>query len=268
MNMSIICIDVGGSIFRFSVNTLKKYPQTLLGEMFSAKSITVTNAYVSNGELRYFFDKNPAIFNIVAEFYRSGKYRMPKPPECSYKMVADELDFWRIPHEACSSPADKAIAEALIPVLRSRKFLLPIYISSLWLETTMWKDGNIPEQLLAQRYNVDIASTKDLVRKIEDQVLPGSGLMDAIRRNGIDTYVEIRKVLCSTMIDVLVCDGLGRLSTVIMHMYCDQCKRVATEDGFLHHAEKDKCKSGFQTCIIKKWFIVIHLRDEFRFMVR
>jgi len=86
-----VILNVGGKRFETLLDTLQKYPDTMLGAMFSPRGMTMA-APDENGE--YFFDRDPKIFDVILNFYRHGKIIIP--PHRPYEMVKEELDFFGI----------------------------------------------------------------------------------------------------------------------------------------------------------------------------
>jgi len=85
-----VILNVGGKKFETLLDTLRKYPNTMLGAMFSSSvAMAVPD---ENGE--YFFDRDPKMFEVILNFYRHGKIIIPanRPAE----MVKEELDFFGI----------------------------------------------------------------------------------------------------------------------------------------------------------------------------
>eukprot|EP00026_Physarum_polycephalum_P015863 Phypoly_transcript_16653.p1 GENE.Phypoly_transcript_16653~~Phypoly_transcript_16653.p1 ORF type:complete len:251 (+),score=41.48 Phypoly_transcript_16653:38-790(+) len=90
-NNGRVVLNVGGKRFETLIDTLQKYPDTMLGAMFSARGLPLAFPD-DNGE--YFFDRDPKLFDIILNFYRHGKVLVPE--NRSYEMVKEELDFFGI----------------------------------------------------------------------------------------------------------------------------------------------------------------------------
>jgi hypothetical protein len=65
----ILLLDVGGTIFKTRTSTLCKYPETMLGAMFSG-DMQPTKGQQADGS--YFIDRSPDRFKYVLDFYRTG----------------------------------------------------------------------------------------------------------------------------------------------------------------------------------------------------
>jgi hypothetical protein len=81
--------NVGGYHYETTVETLLKYPDTLLGKMFQPE-----NAQLLPSDNEIFIDRNGEIFPVVLNFYRNGTIIIP--PNLSPEQVEQELDFFQI----------------------------------------------------------------------------------------------------------------------------------------------------------------------------
>lgn len=90
-----VILNVGGKRFETLLETLRKYPNTMLGAMFSS-SVALA---VADDTGEYFFDRDPKMFEVVLNFYRHGKIIIPS--NRSAEMVKEELDFFGINVEEC-----------------------------------------------------------------------------------------------------------------------------------------------------------------------
>lgn len=96
-----IKINVGGRIFETYVSTLRKYPHTLLGTMLhprNAHMLGNKNKTSTDGkplpDTELFFDRNPRMFEIILDFYRTSAIH--RPPDVSWEMLQEELSFFQI----------------------------------------------------------------------------------------------------------------------------------------------------------------------------
>eukprot|EP01112_Ceratiomyxa_fruticulosa_P009268 TRINITY_DN2416_c0_g2_i1.p1 TRINITY_DN2416_c0_g2~~TRINITY_DN2416_c0_g2_i1.p1 ORF type:complete len:317 (-),score=54.08 TRINITY_DN2416_c0_g2_i1:90-1040(-) len=87
-----VILNIGGTRFETYVQTLLKYPDTLLGVMFNERNADMLKPD-SKGE--YFFDRSPIYFEAILHYYRTGKLRCP--PGVLPRFFEDELIFWQIP---------------------------------------------------------------------------------------------------------------------------------------------------------------------------
>jgi hypothetical protein len=80
-----LVLDVGGKKFGVWKSTLTKWPNTLLGKMFSQENIPIKKQ--KDGS--YFFDQNAERFEYVLEFHRSGIF--PEPSSIYTQKYKQEL---------------------------------------------------------------------------------------------------------------------------------------------------------------------------------
>lgn len=84
----VIKLNVGGQLFQTYKLTLLKIPDSLLGRMFAD----------SNKEFKkqeeYFFDRDPDIFKIILQYYRTGI--LPSFNNFNHNIVDKELAAWGI----------------------------------------------------------------------------------------------------------------------------------------------------------------------------
>jgi hypothetical protein len=97
----IVRLNVGGKIFDTSLETLQKYPKSLLGAAFNDD---MRPAEIDqNGD--YFFDRDPELFSFILNFYRTGKL-----PEVT-KELKRELKYWGLWPESEESTKQKQFAK-------------------------------------------------------------------------------------------------------------------------------------------------------------
>lgn len=94
-----LIINVGGTRFETYNSTLLRFPGTRLARL--AKSAEADEAYdAAAGE--FFFDRSPAMFALLLDYYRSGELHI-NAGICGSHIRA-ELDFWKLEEmdiEAC-----------------------------------------------------------------------------------------------------------------------------------------------------------------------
>ena len=88
-----IIINVGGKRFETFVQTILKFPSTLLGIMFRERNSVLREK--DKRETEYFFDRNSSAFGAILDWYRTGVLVVPQELPISLMMI--ELDFWQIP---------------------------------------------------------------------------------------------------------------------------------------------------------------------------
>ena len=96
-----IKINVGGRIFETYVSTLRKYPHTMLGTMLHPRNSHLLGGRGKVGpdgkpmaDTELFFDRNPRMFEVILDFYRTGTIH--RPPDVSWEMLQEELSFFQI----------------------------------------------------------------------------------------------------------------------------------------------------------------------------
>lgn len=90
-----VVLNVGGTRFETYISTLTKYPTSLLGAMFHERNSSILKRD-EHGE--YFFDRSPALFEAVINFYRTGKMRQVQG--FSLSRITEEIDYWQLPIDA------------------------------------------------------------------------------------------------------------------------------------------------------------------------
>jgi hypothetical protein len=226
--MELVNLDIGGTIFRFRRDTLTQYPDTMLGAMFS-KDNPGDNTYEKDGKTYYYFDRNPEIFRIVANFYRSGRYDiMARPTECSYKTVADELDFWCIPEEACASADVCMIANMLCATISHT----PLIISNQMLGKQYWKDGNVQKNIEISGTTIDMSATNKMLNKISKGIQPRYPVISALRRKGINVAIEFTEFKCNYFCTRLLCESDSRIAITSVRACCNGPCHYEDGSGF------------------------------------
>ena len=95
LKQSRITLNVGGHHFTTTLDTLTKYPETLLGRMFA------NDQKIAHEEMP-FFDRSYILFDAIINFYRTD---LLIKPELVAKEVWDaELGFWMLPVEESPQP--------------------------------------------------------------------------------------------------------------------------------------------------------------------
>ena len=89
-NSVIVHLNVGGTKYVTSKSTLRKYPQSMLGVMFTE------NVPLSTDEDGYYFiDRCGHIFQYILQFLRCGKLVLPKQFN-EFDLLQTEADFYQI----------------------------------------------------------------------------------------------------------------------------------------------------------------------------
>ncbi|XP_045159630.1 potassium voltage-gated channel protein Shaw-like [Mercenaria mercenaria] len=83
-----IVLNVGGVRHETHLTTLRKIEHTRLSRLAEQHEFSDSQKEV------YFFDRHPAVFNSIIDFYRSGELHVPL--EVCGAVVKRELDYWQI----------------------------------------------------------------------------------------------------------------------------------------------------------------------------
>uniref|UniRef100_A0A2C9M9T1 BTB domain-containing protein n=1 Tax=Biomphalaria glabrata TaxID=6526 RepID=A0A2C9M9T1_BIOGL len=83
-----VLLNVGGVRHETHVSTLKNIPNSRLSRLAALHMSS------GKGKQEYFFDRHPAVFNSIIDFYRTGELHVPL--EVCGAVVKRELDFWQI----------------------------------------------------------------------------------------------------------------------------------------------------------------------------
>lgn len=61
-------------MFETYASTLSKFPNTLLGAMFNPRNEELLASQIEN---EFFFDRDPRAFEVILNYYRTGKLVVP-----------------------------------------------------------------------------------------------------------------------------------------------------------------------------------------------
>lgn len=86
-NMAKVEINVGGTIFLTTFQTLSKIKETRLSSL--KRDIALDKCIA-----KFFFDRNPEIFNSILDLYRTGELHFPS--NFCGATIRNELEFWEI----------------------------------------------------------------------------------------------------------------------------------------------------------------------------
>ncbi|XP_057293486.1 potassium voltage-gated channel subfamily A member 2-like [Hydractinia symbiolongicarpus] len=89
--MSRISLNVSGSLFETQEETLRKYPETLLGDKQKRSKFFCPNTK------QFFFDRNIPSFQAILFFYQSSG-KLYCPPDINLKIFVEECNFYEIPN--------------------------------------------------------------------------------------------------------------------------------------------------------------------------
>ena len=84
-----VYFNVSGLKFKTRVDTLMKFPDTLLGDPVRCSK------YYDPDFQEYFFDRSRSAFDAILYFYQSGG-KLMRPPSVPIDVFADELHFYEM----------------------------------------------------------------------------------------------------------------------------------------------------------------------------
>ncbi|KAK3096031.1 hypothetical protein FSP39_022180, partial [Pinctada imbricata] len=90
--MGKIRLNVGGTYFETTSDTLLQRPDTKLGAL-----VKKNKNEGSVDDLNLFFDRSPEIFNFILDIYRTGQLHLPT--NICGATIRNELEFWEIPRD-------------------------------------------------------------------------------------------------------------------------------------------------------------------------
>jgi len=88
---SIIDLNVGGHVYTTSLSSLTRFPDSMLGVMFSGRRPVAMDSRGS-----FFIDRDGPMFRYVLNFLRSSKLNLPDNFQ-EYGQLMEEADFYQIP---------------------------------------------------------------------------------------------------------------------------------------------------------------------------
>ena len=86
-----VIINVGGVRYETYKSTLRNIPDTRLSWITET---TAQNSDFDPGTGEYYFDRHPGVFNMILNYYRTGK--LHTPVDVCGPMFEEELAFWGI----------------------------------------------------------------------------------------------------------------------------------------------------------------------------
>uniref|UniRef100_A0A6J0UDF9 Potassium voltage-gated channel subfamily V member 2 n=1 Tax=Pogona vitticeps TaxID=103695 RepID=A0A6J0UDF9_9SAUR len=94
---SVLNVNVGGRTYRLTYQAVAIYPTTRLGRLATSTDrwhqLGLCDDYAAQGD-EYFFDRDPAVFQLVYNFYASGVLRVQD--ELCPRSFLEELSYWGV----------------------------------------------------------------------------------------------------------------------------------------------------------------------------
>ena len=85
---TVINLNIGGKLFATKLITLRKYPDSMLAEMFNGQ-----NTPDKDTDGNYFIDRNGKHFDHILDFLRDNSYR---PPKDVILEVLEEAEYFKL----------------------------------------------------------------------------------------------------------------------------------------------------------------------------
>ncbi|XP_071178502.1 potassium voltage-gated channel protein Shaw-like isoform X1 [Mytilus edulis] len=101
----VVKINVGGQLFQTYRSTLQNIPRTRLSEL------ETTSPNYDTETKSYFFDRNPAIFQCVLDFYRDGVMHIPR--DVCVRQIENDLSFWGLAFSNLADCCRRYLEESL-----------------------------------------------------------------------------------------------------------------------------------------------------------
>eukprot|EP00760_Papus_ankaliazontas_P038576 PhM_4_TR9194/c0_g1_i1/m.16018 len=92
-----VTLDIGGHCYSTTMATLRRYPRSLFGKMFSGRAPLPAVDEHSGG---YFFDRNGELFGFILDFLRDGSVVAPVQLHAAIRREAEYFDLTEIVLEA------------------------------------------------------------------------------------------------------------------------------------------------------------------------
>ncbi|KAM6471305.1 potassium voltage-gated channel subfamily V member 2 [Liasis olivaceus] len=94
---SVLNVNVGGRTYHLTYQAVATYPTTRLGRLVTSTDrrcqLGLCDDYAAQGD-EYFFDRDPAVFQLVYNFYASGVLRVQN--ELCPRSFLEELSYWGV----------------------------------------------------------------------------------------------------------------------------------------------------------------------------
>lgn len=99
-----VVLDVGGTLFRTKLETIRKHEHCLLARMLAPENAAMCKRDAAG---RLSFDRDPVRFRIVLNFMRSGALHVPTT--MTLEEIDEEMAFWGFVGQSAEVDANKAL---------------------------------------------------------------------------------------------------------------------------------------------------------------
>ncbi|KAL6080628.1 putative BTB/POZ domain-containing protein kctd15-like [Balamuthia mandrillaris] len=86
-------LDVGGKYYSTAISNLTKFPDSMLGAMFSGR-----HEIIKNDEGRVFIDRDGKLFRYILDFLRNNEWDLPHHKPHLLRKIRKEIDFYGLPY--------------------------------------------------------------------------------------------------------------------------------------------------------------------------
>ena len=117
-------LNVGGSKFETTLSTLTRYPESMLGAMFSGR-----HELPPDEEGRVFIDRDGTHFRVILNFLRTGCLDVPHSDQAA-KELKRELEYYQLPNDGILHPRSTSRAPTLEVVRTMQHINTPYDISA------------------------------------------------------------------------------------------------------------------------------------------
>ncbi|CAH8551835.1 unnamed protein product [Heterobilharzia americana] len=126
-----VVLNVSGLRFETQFSTLKKFPNTLLGNP------TKLDRYYDSLRNEYFFDRNRPSFDAILYYYQSGG-RLRRPVNVPIDVFTEEINFYEIDEDAVEKYRDdEGFIREDVKVLPENKFQRKIWLLFEYPESSL-----------------------------------------------------------------------------------------------------------------------------------
>ena len=122
-----VTLNIGGKRFTTRKSTLRNVPGTRLAHLDHSDQ-----EHYDHAKDEYFFDRNPAMFGCILDYYRFGTMHIPR--DICTRAVKDEMKFWDLKDGCISECCRKFYFDSLdeyatYEMVKAEFYCLPTYVS-------------------------------------------------------------------------------------------------------------------------------------------